>query len=131
MKGLVMLLEVTRFITQKGVRQGSVLSPLLFIIVTDEIAKIVNGKGANGIVVGYRRMCPVTVKKLMYADDLILCAPTEAALRENMEMWEEELEKYNMHINVKKTEIMVIGADKKETDIEVNIGNIIPFSSQH
>ena len=56
-----------------GLRQGSVLSPLLFIAVMDLISRKTVVKDA--------------MKKLLYADDLALVANGKQELQETLEEW--------------------------------------------
>ena len=56
-----------------GLRQGSVLSPLLFIAVLDLISRKTVTKDAN--------------KKFLYADDLGLVANGKQELQESLEEW--------------------------------------------
>ena len=60
-----------------GVHQGSVLSPLLFIIVLEALSK------------EFRTACPW---ELFYADDLIVLAETSEALREKLSTWKHNFE---------------------------------------
>ena len=60
-----------------GVHQGSILSPLLFIVVMDEVTKKVRNEVSW---------------ELGYADDLVLTADTEHEVLERFDRWRIELE---------------------------------------
>ena len=77
-----------------GVHQGSVLSPLLFIVVMDEATR------------GASRGAPW---ELVYADDLVLTAETEEEVLEAFEGWRVEMEARGMRVNLDKTKVMVTG----------------------
>ena len=81
-----------------GLRQGSVLSPLLFIAVLDLISRKTVVKDA--------------MKKLLYADDLALVANGKQELQETLEEW-------NGLFNVEMTEVLHIGLQREELDIEL------------
>ena len=51
------------FMVSSGVRQGSVLSPLLFAVYVDDIGKLHNSRVGKFVV--------------LYADDLLLLAPSD------------------------------------------------------
>ena len=82
-----------------GLRQGSVLSPLLFIAVLDLISRKTVVKDA--------------MKKLLYADDLALVTNGKQELQETLEEWN------GLKINVEKTEVLHIGIQREELDIEL------------
>ena len=73
------------------VYQGSVLSPLLFIIVLEALSK------------QCRRGLPY---ELLYADDLVLIAESEELLVEKIEKWRKGLETGGLRVNFGKTKIM-------------------------
>jgi len=75
------------FMVSSGVRQGSVLSPLLFAVYVDDIGKLHNSRVGKFVV--------------LYADDILLLAPSVTVLH--------ELEATDMSINVKKSCCMRIG----------------------
>ena len=60
-----------------GVHQGSVLSPLLFVIVMEALSQ------------EYRLGCPW---ELLYADDLVLMAESVEELKERLVLWKQNLE---------------------------------------
>ena len=86
-----------------GLRQGSVLSPLLFIPVLDLISRKTVVKDA--------------MKKLLYADDLALVANDKQELQETMEEWNGLFTKHGLKLNLEKTEVLHIGHQREELDI--------------
>ena len=72
-----------------GVRQGSVLSPHLFAIYMDDIT--------NCLSFGQKPLI------IMYADDIILVAPSVCLLQKLLYKCEQELNWLGMTINVKKS----------------------------
>ena len=79
-----------------GVHQGSVLSPLLFIIVLEALSR------------EFRTECPW---ELMYADDLMISAESMEELLVKLMTWKTEMEKKGLRVNTGKTKIMVSGMD--------------------
>ena len=88
-----------------GLRQGSVLSPLLFIAVLDLISSKTVVKDA--------------MKKLLYADDLALVANGKQELQETMEEWNGLFTKHGLKLHLEKTEVLHIGHQREELDIEL------------
>ena len=79
-----------------GVHQGSVLSPLLFIIVLEALSR------------EFRTGCPW---ELLYADDLMISAESMEELLVKLKTWKTEMEKKDLIVNIGKTKIMVSGMD--------------------
>ena len=81
------------------------LSPLLFIAVLDLISRKTVVKDA--------------MKKLLYADDLALVANGKQELHETLEEWNGLFTRHGLKINVEKTEVLHIGLQREELDIEL------------
>ena len=77
-----------------GVHQGSVLSPLLFIIVLEALSR------------EFRTGC---LWELLYADDLMISAESMEEMLVKVQTWKTEMEKKGLHVNVGKTKIMESG----------------------
>ena len=94
-----------------GVRQGCILSPLLFIIYMNSVAKACsNMKKMN---VGMWKLKAVNLTTLSFADDLVLFANSERDLHNNINILNSELNKRGMKINAKKTKTMLISREAK------------------
>ena len=86
-----------------GIRQGGVLSPYLFAIYVDSIVNRVKACDSGC------RVKFMSINILMYADDILLLAPSVTALQRLFSLCESELEWLDMPINAKKTVCMRIG----------------------
>jgi len=86
-----------------GIRQGGVLSPYLFAIYIDSL---VNKVALCGYGCYVRYTC---VSILLYADDILLLAPSVRSLQLLLGVCEIELKRIDMSINVKKSSCMRIG----------------------
>lgn len=93
-----------------GLRQGSVLSPLLFIMVMDEIVK--ESKEACG-----RR----EMKLMIFADDIVVWGTNSKDVQEQLDTLNEKVEKYGMRFNVDKSKTMVVTRGEREGKGQINI----------
>ena len=83
--------ESKAFSVRVGVHQGSVLSPLLFILVLEALSR------------EFREGLPM---ELLYADDLVLVAETEELLMEKLRKWKRGMELKGLRVNIGKTKVM-------------------------
>ena len=72
------------FQVKVGVHQGSVLSPLLFLIVLEALSR------------EYRTGCPW---ELLYADDLVIIASSEEELISKLRLWKLQMEGKGLRVN--------------------------------
>ena len=79
------------FNVKVGLHQGSVLSPLLFVIVTEIITKEL-GAGLS--------------LELLYTDDLILTVESDESLLENIVQWNLQLEAKGLKMKTGNMEVM-------------------------
>ena len=82
------------FCVNVGVHQGSVLSPLLFIIVLEALSR------------EFRTGCPW---ELLYADDLVIIAESVDVLRKKLGTWKSNMENKGLRVSMKKTKILFSG----------------------
>ena len=82
-----------------GVHQGSVLSPLLFILVLEALSR------------EFRTGVPW---ELLYADDLVIIADSMEECIAKLKAWKSGMESKGLRVNLKKTKILVsgVGLDK-------------------
>ena len=86
------------FTTESGVRQGSILSPILFVMYMDLVIKEVHQNNPNNDF----------VLACIYADDIAQTATSIEKLQERMSSWNESFNRYNLRLNLKKTEVLVV-----------------------
>ena len=82
------------FEVKVGVHQGSVLSPLLFIIVLEALSR------------EFRAGVPW---EDLYADDLVIIADSLEQCVRRLLIWKEAMEKKGLRVNAGKTKVMICG----------------------
>ena len=86
-----------------SLRQGSAVSPLLFIMVMELISRKISTKDV--------------LRKMMYADDLAIIAESKQELQEVLEEWKGVFEKHGLRMSLEKTEVMWVGHQREELNI--------------
>ena len=84
-------------------RQGSALSPLLFILVMELINRKISTTDAP--------------RKIMYADGIVIVAEHHEELQGTLEEWNEMFKKHGLKMNPDKTEVMWVGKQRAELNI--------------
>ena len=89
-----------------GLRQGSALSPLLFIMVMEIISRKINTKDI--------------LRKKTYADDLAITVESKQDLQEVLEELTGVFDKHGLRMSLEKTEVMWIGHQREELNIRLD-----------
>ena len=87
-----------------GIRQGGVLSPYLFAIYIDGVIRKVSDSRFSSFLKG---IC-ISIF-ILYADDILLVAPSVTSLQQLLLVCEQELMWLGMSLNVKKSSCIRIG----------------------
>ncbi len=92
------------FHTTSGVRQGCMLSPLLFIFFINQLALDFDNGVSNGIFVN--EFIDV-IKLLLFADDIVLVAASVVDLQRKLDLLEVFCDKWGLEVNLDKSNIIV------------------------
>ena len=87
-------------------RQGSALSPQLFIAVVEVISRKASTRDI--------------LHKLLYADGLAVVVDSEADLQEQLVDWKEIFGKHGLRVSLEKMEVLWVGQQIKDLDIRLD-----------
>ena len=115
----------TPFVTSNGIRQGGVMSPLLFCIYMDVLLLELERVGI-GCRIGrhfYGALC--------YADDITLCAPSVSGLRQMLKLCEEFGDKFSVTYNPLKTVCVLFSRRRKLVYPDVHLkGTLLQWKDE-
>jgi hypothetical protein len=106
------------FPVETGVRQGCVLSPLLYALFINGLVKEINAMNL-GIEIEEGGK---TVSSLLYADDIVLMADDRYALQQMLDKVAEYAKKWRFELNPKKSEVVVFGQKYAPRSIKWRLG---------
>ena len=101
------------FQVRKGVRQGCVLSPYLFNILSEMAMREALDGFAGGLRLGGR-----VLTNLRYADDIVLIASSEEALQDLLDRTVTAGQRFGLKINTQKTKVMRLGGGPVNVTVE-------------
>ena len=107
------------YLVDTGVRQGGILSPILFKLYIDEILKDLNDMN-EGCKFGLSR-----ISIIAYADDMVILSNSIVGLRILYEVFKNKLENMNLKININKTKCIIFGRNSNVSDtIDLGIAHL-------
>lgn len=108
----------TAFETKSGVKQGCLLSPLLFALYLNDLHDFLEG----GLFIE-----ELNIRVLMYADDIVMLADDVGVLQQMSNKLEEYCRTWGMEVNLEKSEILIFrkgGRISKEERWTLNGSNV-------
>ena len=100
-----------------GVRQGGVLSPLLYCVYIDDLATQLRTLQVGCYMMG------LFYGLIIYADDIALLAPSRAALQQMMDICSKYGLEWDISFNPKKSQAMLVGPKYKMVPAPLNLSN--------
>ncbi|XP_072401546.1 uncharacterized protein [Diabrotica undecimpunctata] len=108
-------MESEEFRVNDSLRQGGVLGLIMFNIVLDDVMKETREETSR-IFVEHRNLEMIQIAECAFSDDLVIFGRNEDALKRNLQIWRNKLEKRNLRINESKTKVM---------DNGIKVGNAV------
>ena len=106
---------------ERGVRQGCVLSPLLFNVYAEHIIKSSLHERPEGA-----KINGITINNIRYADDTVVLAENEEQLQTLMNTLAEESANMGLEINPEKTKTMIFSREHQaQYNTNIAVGGII------
>jgi len=97
------------FKTRKGVRQGCIMSSILFNLYLAKIDERIKERGIGSVGIGRTR-----IWSLAYADNIVLIANNREAMQDKMSTFKHFLAERKLELCADKTKVLVFNRKKKE-----------------
>ena len=114
--------ESSQFSVQNGVRQGAVLSPILFSLYVNDLIELLRASGM-GCFVGQQYFGIVA-----YADDILLLAPRRQVLQKMIQQSEDYMDQHKISFSTTKTKCIYFGPNKEMIKKVVVAGSEMEWS---
>ena len=95
----------SKFQVTNGVRQGGVLSPLLFNVYVNELSELLNKSGIGG------NMGGTIINHMLYADDICIVSLSSSGLQQLLNICHDYCELHDLTFNAKKSMCMYFSID--------------------
>ena len=96
------------FEANRGVKQGDVLSPLLFNIFMNNIVDELKNANCDPINIGN-----MNINCLLYADDLVLLSSSSSGLQTCIDILDDFCSKWKLEVNTSKSKVLVFNSNGK------------------
>eukprot|EP00253_Pinus_taeda_P001986 PITA_01986 len=116
------------FNSQRGLRQGCPLSPLLFLLVAEGLSRLIHKARREGKVKGIEVAINLFISHLLFVDDiLIFTNGSSNEIKDYKSIFDLFMKATGMQINTIKSQICVADLDRRERD---RISNLFTFPLQ-
>ena len=96
------------FISKCGVKQGDVLSPILFNLYIDDLITNLNKEQTEPVEIG-----DTSVSCLLYADDIILLSSTQGGLQKSLDVLEKFCTSWKLEVNEQISKVILFNSNGK------------------
>ena len=100
--------------SNRGVRQGCLLSPVLFALYLNDLNRQIK-ESSQGVLVD-----DISIHSLLYADDLVLLAKNREDLQSQLDTLDKFSKSLKMEVNLDKTKVMLIQKQKSRAKSKRN-----------
>ena len=96
------------FLSERGVKQGDVLSPLLFNYFINDLNNTIDGCNSDPVVIG-----DLSLNILLYADDIVLLSQSKTGLQNSLNALYNYCSSWKLQVNTDKSKVMVFNSNGK------------------
>ena len=114
------------FDANQGVRQGCILSPILFNIFISDLPNILNNIEYNPVKISTTK----TLSSILWADDLVMFSETKEGLAKMVDKLSLFASENGLKINVDKTKCMVFNKSGRHIRCTIPCGNTVINSTR-
>eukprot|EP00253_Pinus_taeda_P033955 PITA_33955 len=116
------------FKSQRGLRQGCLLSPLLFLLVTEGLSRLIHNARRSNKIKGIEVAINISISHLLFVDDILIFSNgSYNELKELRDIFDLFMKATGMLINSGKSQVCVAGLNRRESSA---MSNLFPFHIQ-